>query len=455
MKKVLLTVCFLAVSTILSAQAPLPGTPKNFVLPEAKTLSLKNGLTARIIPFGVIPKATIQFRIKTGNAHEAADKIWLADFTAELLKEGAGKKTAAEIDRALAGMGGSLNIYTNSSYFVVSTEVLSDFTPAAIELLASLITAPTFPGSEVERIKTNLKRQLTVQLSQPQSQVQEAFAKSIFGDHSYGRIFPTEAMINSYTAAEARAFWESQAGALRTVVYVAGMFDEKPVRSAIQQSLKEFRAGPAVSYESPKMNTERKTEIIDRPGAPQSTIMVGLPTIDPTSPDYTKLALTNSLLGGSFNSRITTNIREDKGYTYSPTSMLAVQKGSGYWAESADVTTAVTGESLKEIIKEIQRLQQENPTADEVKGIQNYAAGVFVLQNSAPAGIINQLSFIDLHGLPQEYLTQRIQQFYKVTPADMSEMTKKYIRPEDMTLIIVGDKAVLENQLPAIAPKKE
>ncbi|HEX8530426.1 MAG TPA: insulinase family protein, partial [Cytophagales bacterium] len=187
--------------------------------------------------------------------------------------------------------------------------------------------------------------------------------------------------------------------------------------------------------------------MIDRPGAPQSTILIGLPVIAPTHPDYVALQVTNALLGGSFASRITSNIRENKGYTYSPFSQVAPRYRSGTWAEQADVTTEYTEASLKEIISEVNKLQAEAPPQDELAGIQNYQAGIFVLQNSNPNGIIGQLSFIDFHGLDENYLTNYVKNVLAVTPQKVQEMARKYIRDEDMTLVVVGDQKKIDKQV--------
>ena len=187
--------------------------------------------------------------------------------------------------------------------------------------------------------------------------------------------------------------------------------------------------------------------MIDRKNAPQSTIMIGLPTLIPRDQDFVALQVTNSLLGGSFGSRITSNIREDKGYTYSPFSTIQNRKGVSVWFEQADVTSEHTGESLREIAKEIKRLQTETPSKDELEGIQRYMAGTFVLQNSNPGGIIGQLNFIDLHGLTDSYMTDRVKNIYAVTPEKVTQITKDHLKYENMTLVLVGDKKLLDKQI--------
>jgi zinc protease len=197
----------------------------------------------------------------------------------------------------------------------------------------------------------------------------------------------------------------------------------------------------------PKPVTKKSFGLVERPGAPQSTIYVGLPILNPYDKDYVKMVVTNSLLGGSFASRITANIREKKGYTYSPYSQVSSRYRDAYWVEVADVGTDVTGAALKEILGEVNRLATEPPPQEELKGIQNYLAGTFVLQNSTPGGIIGQLSNLKLHGLPDSYLSNYVKNVYAVTPQDVQQITSKYIRADDMTLVVVGDKKKVEEQM--------
>jgi predicted Zn-dependent peptidase len=226
-----------------------------------------------------------------------------------------------------------------------------------------------------------------------------------------------------------------------------GKFDESKVRKAVEDAFGEWREGPGVDYPVASPIKTNEVAMIDRPNAPQTTIMLGLPTIDPSHPDYLPLTVANSLLGGSFGSRITSNIREDKGYTYSPVSTINAGYRVATWYEQADVTTEHTGASLQEISKEIKRLQKEAPSVEELEGIQNYVAGVFVLQNSTPQGIISQLNFIDFHGLDKSYLTDRVKNIYSITPEKVKQLAGQYFKYEDMTLVLVGDKKQLEKQI--------
>jgi predicted Zn-dependent peptidase len=450
MRKIFSTLLVVVIAAQAFAQKQTPpagGTPKDFKLPAKTGNKLANGLSSTLVQYGALPKADVQLIIKTGNVHEAANEVWLGDLTGLMMKEGTSTMNFKAISKKVAGMGGEVNIATGMDNVTISGSVLSEFVPELVKVIADIAMNPAFPASEIERLKTDLKRQLTVQKSVPQSQATEKFFSIIYKDHPYGRYFPTEDMLTSYTLDMVKGFYSKNFGAKRSVVYVVGKFDEAATSKAIDEAFSKWTAGPDVNYPAATQTRTNEIAMIDRKDAPQTTVLLGTPTIIPKDKDVVALQVTNSLLGGSFGSRITSNIRENKGYTYSPFSTIQNRKGVSIWYEQADVTSEHTGESLQEIAKEIKRLQNEPPSKEELEGIQKYMAGTFVLQNSNPGGIINQLNFLDLHGLEDSYLTDRVKNIYAVTPDKVSQMTKDHFKYEDMTLVLVGDKKLLEKQI--------
>jgi zinc protease len=426
---------------------PEGGKAKDFKLSEVKNISYPNGLKLTTVHYGDVPKSTITLIIKTGNAHEAPDQIWLANITGRMLREGTSSLNFAALSKKAAMMGGSLNVNVGLTQTTITGSVLSEYTADFIRLISDLVVSPAFPASELERIKSDFKRQLTVQKSVPQSLAQEQFLEALYKDHRYGKSFPTEEMINSYSVQQVKDFYEKNFGARRSVLYVVGKFDEKQVNSAVAASLSKWRQGPDVSYPPVNAVAVKDTMLIDRKGAPQTTLMIGLPVVTPDNKDYVPLIVTNSLLGGSFGSRITSNIRENKGYTYSPFSTIQNRKGSAVWLEQADITSEHTVDALMEIEKEVKRLQVEPPTKEELSGIQNYEAGIFVLQNSTPSGIINQLNFLDLYGLDDSYLNNYVKNIYKVTPETVTQIAKNYMQYDKMVKVMVGDKSQIQQQV--------
>ncbi|RDC65431.1 M16 family metallopeptidase [Adhaeribacter pallidiroseus] len=446
----ILSAAFALSSTAAVAQKQTPpagGEPRNFTLPAKQEFTLPNGLQATLVPYGALPKVTVSLIVQVGNVHEQESENGLADITGQLMREGTASLNAKQIADQAARMGGSVNVSVGSNQTSISGSVLSEYGPELVKLLADLVQHPAFPESEMARIKNDFKRNMNLARSQPSTQADVKFRMALYKGHAYGRDLPTDAQINAFTTEQVRDFYQRQFGAQRTGVYVAGKFEANAMRQAITSALSEWQQGPPPRIEIAQPVTKPDLLLLDRPGAPQSTLIIGLPTIDPSHPDYTKLRVMNSLLGGSFGSRITSNIRENKGYTYSPRSTVAPRYRVADWSEVADVTTEHTGNSLKEIVNEVERLQKEAPSPEELKGIQNYEAGLFVLRNSTPEGIINQLSFLDLHGLPDTYLTNQVQAIHAVTPQEVKDLTKKYIRPEDMTMVVVGDKKVITPQI--------
>jgi predicted Zn-dependent peptidase len=445
---VFLLLAFLSTSFAQEKETPpAGGKAKDFKLSDKKTASYANGLKSTIVQYGNIPKATISLVIKTGNAHEGPNEIWLADLAGRLLREGTANMNFAALSKKAEMMGGNLNVSVGMTQTTITGTVLSEYAPEFIKLISTLVMEPAFPESELDRLKSDYKRRLVTQKNVPQAQAQEKFFAAVYGDQRYGKTFPTEEMINSYTVDMIKDYYNKNYGAKRSVIYVVGKFDEKAVNTAINSSFTKWKSGPDVWYPEVKANVVKDTLMLDRKGAPQTTVMVGLPVVTPDNKDYVPLLVTNSLLGGSFGSRITTNIREDKGYTYSPFSTVQNIKGSALWYEQADITSEHTIDALLEIEKEIKKLQVEAPSQDELTGIQNYSAGIFVLQNSTPAGIIGQLNFLDLYGLDDSYLNNYVKNIYKVTPEMVSTIARKYIDYDKMTKVMIGDKSVLDKQI--------
>ena len=446
------TIAFLALLATSPAWAqketpPPGGKAKDFKLSEKKQQTYPNGLKSTLVSYGTVPKATVSLIIKTGNVHEGAGQVWLADLTGRMMREGTQSMNFAALSKKAAMMGGSINVSVGLTQTTIAGTVLSEYVPDFIRMVSDLVMQPAFPASELERLKSDFKRRLVTQKAVPQAIAQEQFFEAIYKDHPYGRIFPTEEMLNGYTLQMVKDFYNQNFGAKRSVIYVVGKFDEKAVSSAISGTLTKWKPGPGVSYPPVNAVAVKDTMVIDRKGAPQTTLMIGLPVVTPENKDYVSMLVTNSLLGGSFGSRITSNIRENKGYTYSPNSTMLNQKGSTLWYEQADVTSEHTVNALLEIEKEIKRLQVEAPKQEELEGIQNYMAGIFVLQNSAPGGIINQLNFLDQYGLDDSYLTNYVKNVYKVTPQMISQMVKNHIQYDKMVKIMVGDKTQIDQQI--------
>jgi predicted Zn-dependent peptidase len=429
-------------------QAPPPvGPPKDFHLPQKREFALPNGMAVTLVPFGRVPKVAVILTVQAGRINERPDQTGLSSVTAALMQEGTRTRTAAQLAEDVAGMGGSRDVSSNNELTTVGGEVLSEHAAGMVRLVADVARNPQLPASELPRIKADQVRDLSIQKSQPQAIALDRFRSILYDDHPYGRLFPDEDALGGFTVAQVRAFHAANFGARRAHLYVAGVFDGPATEAAVRQAFRGWAAGRPQSRPVPKPKAVRSLTLIDRPNAPQSTIVMGLPVPDPVESDYVALRVTDGLLGGTFGSRITTNIRERKGYSYAPYSTVTNFWHQSYWSEQADVTTSETGNSLKEIFGEIDRLRKKAPAERELAGIERNLAGIFTVQNSSRNGIIGQLAFADVQGLPDSYLTGYVKRLLAVTPEQVRSMAERHLAPDRMTIVVVGDKKTVEKQV--------
>lgn len=438
-------------ASILGAQEkeapPAPAAQTPFTLPATRETTFPNGMRVTLVPYGSLPLVTVGLVIRTGAIDEAPDQVWLSKLMADMMQQGTATRSAAALADAAAGMGGDIDVIVRNDDLSIGGTVLGDSAGAFLRLVSDVVRHPSFPESQMARLVGDRQRQLAIATTQPQQIAADRYAKLMYPDHPYGRMYPTSQQLGTYTAAQVRDFYARNVGAARTHLIVIGKFDESAVEQAARAVFGDWTAGPPPTVNVPTPRADRALVLVDRPGAVQSTLEIGIPVADPSSADWIPFQVTNALLGGSFNSRITSNIRERKGYTYSPFSVVDAGYRVATWHENADVTTSATGASLKEIFGEIDGLRDSAPNAAEVKGIQNYLAGVWVLRASTQTGLFGQLEFADIHGLDHDWLSHYIPKVYQVTPADVKMMADKYLDPSKMAIVVAGDKKVIADQL--------
>lgn len=430
--------------------APPIAPPKPFKLPATETFTLPNGLEVTLVPYGVAPKTVVSLRVFAGSLNEGED-TWLADVTGEMMKEGAGGRSAQAMATAAAGMGGDLNVAVGPQQTTIAMNVLSEHAGDAIALVADVARRPDLPAGELARVKANLGRRLAVGLSQPGLIANTAMARAYYGTaHPYGRLIPGQTQLSAYTIEQIRAFHADNFGAKRARLYVAGKFDAATVKAAIEKAFGGWAAGPERLALPVTPRAGPQVILVDRPGAPQATVRLIFPAPLAGSEGDIGMRVANALLGGAFSSRITRNIREDKGYTYSPNSGIQFYPDVATWTFNADLATPVTGAALREVFNEIKTLQTTTPPTGEAEGMRTYMAGLFVIQNSTAPALVNTLANREVLGLPDTWLEGYVPAVMAVTPAQMSGAIKSALPLDKLTLVVVGDLATVEPQLKAL-----
>jgi zinc protease len=439
-----------AIGAPAPAEAPPPlGAPRPFRIAERADISLENGLRATFVPTGQVPKATILVVVRTGGIDDGG-KPGITELAAEFLKEGAGRASGPDLARLTADMGGALSIEIGADQSLFALDVLAEQAPEAIHVLADVLRRATLPPQALPRIRTNVMRQLAVMRSEPQTAAAEAFARLLWGNHPYGRGLPSEAQIAALGVEDVRSFLHRNLGAARSHVYVGGQFNPSAVERAVRADFGGWAAGPPPTVNAPVPTPGRSVVLIDRPGAPQSTVLLGLATVDPSEPDYLPLTLANTVLGGGLMSRLDEVLREQKGWTYGVRSHISAHYRSASWTLSADITTADTAAAIGEIYRQLRRFEQGDLEADELERNANYRAGLFVIGAASREGLLAQLAFLDLHGLPQEWLSEYPLRLHRLTPAEVTAVAARRLPPAGLNLVVVGDLAKIGAQLRAL-----
>lgn len=431
---------------LAAARLPVPpvGTPRPLTLTSKRELLLDNGMRVTFVPFGTVPKTTLLLTLATGNVADG-EHTGLADVVAQMLKLGAGERDTGAVARLAAEMGGALDISAGAEQTTVALDVLAEHAADAVMLLADVVRRPRLPAPDLAAVKTGMKRNLAIARSQPQSVAGEALAQLLWGDSVYGRALPSDAQLDSIGYRDVRDFVGHEFGAARAHLYVAGQFDAAQVERALRAGFGDWAAGPAPRREIPHAASHRVVQLIDRPGAKQSTILLGSAVPGPTSDGFMDLSLANALFGGTpLLSRLDQNLREEKGYTYGVGSHLTPYRSVAGFGLSADVNTDDTAAALGEVFRELAVLRSTEAPAEELKRVQNYRAGNFVIGASSRQGLVAQLAFVEQQELGDDWLTHYVEHVQAVTPAGVRRAAAAALDPQQMVMVVVGDLAKIK-----------
>jgi zinc protease len=460
------TTQLLAVYAALFAQEPpiprpVVGAPKPFRPPTIVEHRYRNGLRVALVPFRATPTARIELVIRAGIADESSTRPGVAALVGQFLTEGTQSRPSEQIAQLvsdLGALGAAISVNTDARETVLGVSVLPEAAPAMIELLADMARRPAFQAAALERLKANAVRRLQLQRTQADWLASSRTNSLLFPGNAADRVLSDE-QVQSIDAAAVTAFHTRYYAPSRARLYVAGTFDQAAVERAATAAFADWSRGAAPPFRLPGSAEARATtagdrpviHLIDRPSATQARVQVSFPVVDMAHPDHRVLNEINMLMGSTQTARLIANIRERHGYSYNISSRLVRRPGATQWMVTGDVTNNVVGPAIQEILGEIARLRQEPPPAPELQSFQSFMAGILVSENSTAQGILESLRWMDLYGVGTGYLGTFIQNVYAVTPASIQVTAERYLRPDRMTIVVVGDRKTLLPQLEAIA----
>ena len=410
---------------------------------------LPSGLRVVAVRRASVPVVHLRLRVPTAVRRDA--DLARSRMLERTMLLGTADRSQLEIAEALQRLGGSMRVSSDSDRLLVSAEALRDGLPDLLGLLAEVLTEAAYPTSQVEGEAVRLADQTRRSLSQPGVVADEAWLRRAFGTHPYGREYPAPDEVLGVSASSLRSTHRRRLVPAGSLLVLVGDLSPARALDRVEQALAGWDTDgkPTRVPKVPAMQPQPLL-LVDRPGAVQSNLRLGGPAMPRTDPDYAALDLANALFGGYFSSRLVMNIREDKGYTYSPRSSLQHGSAASFLLLQADVATEVTAPALLEVAYELGRMASLPPTEDEVRDTAQYLAGVLALSTSTQAGLAGTLAVLLADGLDVSWLRDHPQRLMSVTPQDVHAVARRVLAPAGLVSTVVGDASVVQEPLRAL-----
>jgi zinc protease len=416
--------------------------------PKRTTARLSNGLEVILAEAHSIPKFHGELFFRSGNAAVADRAPGLAEMTATVVRTGTTKRASRQIEEDLRRIGADLSSSAGADTSAISFAGLSEFSEPLLGMVNELAREASFPEADFERERRQKLEEVKLERTQPGFLASERLRKVLFGAHPYALVSPSEEQVAAYKREDLQKVYRDSYTPENGLLLLVGDFDAQTMMKSVEKVFgawtgKKPESKPAVAPANP---CGRRVYLVHVPGAVQTQIFAGCHAITRKHPDWVKLGLTNSLYGGAFNSRLVMNIREDKGYTYSPRSSVHALRQHGYFSVSAAVRNDVVAASLTEIFYEMDKLRSVPVPEPELADAQNYLSGVFSMGLATQDGLLSQFSTVALNELPDDYLETYRQKVRALTPEDLLATARKYLDSANMQIVVVGDRAYIESQ---------
>lgn len=440
----------LALPAVLAAQQPadraqpppLDAAPP-LTLPRIDEHELANGLTVWIVESSEVPLVQLNLVVHAGSGDDPADQFGLASLTAAMLDEGAGARSALELADAVEFLGADLSTASSFDASAVRMNVPARALAEALPLMVDVVARPTFPAAELERLRQERLTALLQARDDPAAVAAPAFARIVYGnEHRYGTsAIGTTATLEAFTVAQLQAFHAAMYRPSNATLIVAGDLASAGGLPLLERAFGTWSARDA-ARRAPTPAARQpdgvQVVIVDMPGAEQSQIRIGAVGVARSAPDYFALEVLNTVLGGSFTSRLNQNLREEHGYAYGASSRFDMRLAPGPFAAAAGVQTDKTAESLTEFFNELRAIR-EPVGADELLKAKNYLALRFPGSFETIGDLAGRLEELAIYGLPQRYFNDYTANIGAVTAAAVQRAAEAHIRLDDLAVVIAGD----------------
>ncbi|HJZ73222.1 MAG TPA: pitrilysin family protein [Vicinamibacterales bacterium] len=433
---------------------PQPGPPAALRLPAIQKQKLSNGLPVWVVENHKVPVAQVNLVVFSGTADDPPGKYGVASFAAAMLEEGAGSRSALEIADAVDYLGADLGAATTSDLTAVRLHVPVERLSDALPIMADVALRPTFPRDELDRRRQQRLTDLLQGRDDPATIAAVAFARVVYGKgHRYGTPQMGSAeTIKTFTPDDLRGFYVSAFRPENATLLAVGDFNAATLVPLLERQFGSWKGAGTAAPEklaATEPIKERQIYLVDTPGAPQSQIRIGSVGVPRSTPDYFPITVMNTVLGGSFTSRLNNNLREVHGYAYGAGSAFDMRLGPGPFAASAGVQTDKTAEALKEFFNELNGILKPVP-AEELARAKNYVSLRYPSAFETTGDVARRLEDALVYHLPDDYFSKYVQSIQAVATDDIQRVAQKYIQPDKVAVVVVGDLKTIEPGIRAL-----
>ena len=416
--------------------------------PKRTRARLSNGLKVVLAEAHTIPKFHGELFFRSGEALVSDRSVGLAEMTATVMRTGTAHRTSRQIEEDLRRLGADLGASAGQDTSAISFAGLSEFAEPLLKLVNELARESSLPITEFERERRQKLEEVRLERTSPGFLAGERLRKVLFGAHPYARVSPTLEQVAAYKREDLEAVYREIYTPENALLMLVGDFEPQRMLDSIEKIFGNWAGKKPAAKDSPALPQfrGRKVYLVHNPGSVQTQILAGCHAITRKHPDWIRLGLANSLYGGAFNSRLVMNIREDKGYTYSPRSGITPLRQHAYFSISAAVRNEVVAASLTEIFYELDKVRSLPVPGPELADAQNYLSGIFSMGLATQEGLLSQFSTAELHELPEDYLETYRAKVRALTTADLLATARKYFDSANMQIVVVGDRAQIEAQ---------
>ncbi len=423
---------------------PVPGHPRPYAFPHAARTTLANGLRVIVAPMPGRGLVSASLVLRAGAVDETDAVGGATVLTARALTEGTEVRDAIALTEAAERLGASIHAEAGWDALSAGLDVPASRLAQGVELLAEVVRRPSFPESEIDRLRDERLTDLLQVRTDPRRRADEAYVSSIYAPTSpYHRPAGGAAeTVECLTSAELRAVHVLAFVPSHAALVVAGDVDAGEVLRSAEALFGDW-SGPDAATPGPVDDTgavtSRFVKVVHRSGSVQSEIRVGHRGLARSHPDFHAVAVMSAILGGLFNSRLNMKLREEKGYTYGASAGFDFRRGSGPFTARAAVHTEVTVPALLEFLAELEGIRDRPVTDAELTAARDYLVGVFPLRFETPGPVAGSLAGLFVHSLPDDELEHYRAAIEAVTAADVQRVARAHIRPEAAAVVLVGD----------------